>query len=290
MPDRVEFLTEDGIKLVGDVYRPAGTDKSRPGIVLTGPLTGVKEQVVGTYAARLAAEGFVTLAFDHRGFGESDGRRHHEDPAGKLADLRAAVGVLTERTDVAAKSVGLLGVCLGGGYAVRAAAFDPRVKAVAGVAGHYHHPASFAAGMGLAEYRSAVTGLLTTRPTDKMVAVSPDGPAVMGGAELFEYFESPKWATSFWMNEVTVASLYSLMTFDALSAVDLLGHTPLLIVHGTVDAYCSPENARAVYERATGPKMINWLETASHIDLYDAEPYVTQAVSSLNEFFSTRLG
>jgi len=44
------------------------TDRG-PGLVFTGPLSGVKEQVVGTYADRLAGAGFVALAFDHRHFG-----------------------------------------------------------------------------------------------------------------------------------------------------------------------------------------------------------------------------
>jgi uncharacterized membrane protein (DUF2068 family) len=42
----------------------------RPGLVFTGPFTGTRDQVTGTYAARLAEAGFVTLAFDHRSFGE----------------------------------------------------------------------------------------------------------------------------------------------------------------------------------------------------------------------------
>ena len=63
-----------------------------PGLVFTGPFTGVRDQVTGLYADRLAAAGFTTLAFDHRNFGESGGQpRRHEDPQGKLADLRAAV-------------------------------------------------------------------------------------------------------------------------------------------------------------------------------------------------------
>jgi fermentation-respiration switch protein FrsA (DUF1100 family) len=45
---------------------------------LLRPFTGVKEQVVGAYAARLHERGLTTLAFDHRGFGESGGRRAHE--------------------------------------------------------------------------------------------------------------------------------------------------------------------------------------------------------------------
>jgi uncharacterized protein len=41
--------------------------------VLTGPLTSVKEQAAGAYAAALAERGFLALAFDQHAFGESGG-------------------------------------------------------------------------------------------------------------------------------------------------------------------------------------------------------------------------
>src|ERR1700754_5199938 len=124
MTERVTFAA-DGIELVGDL-RVAGA--GAPAVVLTGPFTGVKEQVTGTYAELLHDRGVTTLAFDHRGFGESGGRPAHEDSQGNLSDLRAAVSLLAARPEVDAGRIGAVGVCLGGGYAVRAAASDPRVK------------------------------------------------------------------------------------------------------------------------------------------------------------------
>jgi uncharacterized protein len=131
--ERVAFSSE-GVELAAE-FRATGPERPQPGLVFTGPFTGVKEQVVGTYASILASAGFATLAFDHRGFGESGGRPCHEDSQGKLADLRAAVGYLGGRPEVDAARVGIVGICLGGGYAVRAAATDPRVKAAATIAG-----------------------------------------------------------------------------------------------------------------------------------------------------------
>jgi len=282
-------LPADGLRLAGLLHLPEG-GAGLPAIVLTGPFTGVKEQVVGTYARRLADAGFVTLAFDHRGFGESEGRRQHEDAAGKLADLRAAVGFLRTHPSVDPERVGLLGVCLGGGYAVRAAAFDPRVRAVAGVAGGYNSPAGFSAGMGPDAYRSALTGFLAAGPEERMPAVSPDGsPAAMGGREPWDYYGTERSHSPHWVNEVTVASLYELMTLDVLSSADLLERTPLLLVHGTKDDYCSPAAAEALYERASGPKQLVWLETTNHIDLYDTQPYVDEAVRALVDFYGREL-
>jgi uncharacterized protein len=284
--ERITFMADD-VRLAGELYLP-DQDGPAPGLALTGPFTGVKEQVVGTYARRMAQSGFAALAFDHRGFGESEGRRQHEDSAGKLADLRAAVGWLAGHPAVDGDRVGLLGVCLGGGYAVRAAAVDPRVRAVAGVAGGYNSPAAFARGMGIDAYRSALARFVDAGDT-RMPAVSSDGPAAMGGREPWEYYGTERSASPHWVNEVTAASLHALMTLDVLSYADLLERTPLLVVHGTHDDYCSPDGAQALYDRATGPKTLEWIETTNHIELYDSEPHLDRALAALVLFYGREL-
>ncbi|MEU4238160.1 alpha/beta hydrolase [Actinoplanes sp. NPDC026619] len=259
-----EFHSED-LRLTGVLHRADGPQA----IVLTGPFTGVKEQVTGVYAERLAAEGFTTLTFDHRGWGESEGRPQHEDSQGKLADLRAAVGLLAAD----GYQVSIVGICLGGGYAMKAAATDPRVTAVAGVAGAYNSPAWFAERMGLAAYRSALRGMLE-RYDEFLPAIAPEGEAAMPGEEPWSYYSRH---TTNWVNRVTRGSLHSLMTLDVLSARPLL--PPSLVVHGRKDDYCSPELAEAL-----GADETVWLDCERHVDLYDAEPYVTQAVAATATF------
>jgi uncharacterized protein len=278
-------FTADGITLVGNLAVAA---EGAPAVVLTGPFTGVKEQVVGTYAARLHDRGLTTFAFDHRGFGESGGRRGHEDSQGKLADLRAAVGLLAAHPAVDANRLAVVGICLGGGYAVRAAATDPRIRAVVGIAGGYNSPSRASADDPEA-YRKTLASFIE-RYDDELPAVAPDGgPAAMGGDEPFAYYGTERSAATHWENRVTYGSLHALMTFDALGAAGLLAATPLLVVHGKVDAYCSPELAEAMYAEATGPKEIRWLDAKQHIDLYDVEPYVTQAVEAAAAFLHQHL-
>jgi fermentation-respiration switch protein FrsA (DUF1100 family) len=283
-PQRVTF-TAEGLTLAGNL---AVAGDGAPAVVLTGPFTGVKEQVVGTYAARLHTHGITTLAFDHRGFGESGGRRAHEDSQGKLADLRAAVSFLLAHPAVDPGHVGAVGVCLGGGYAVRAAAGDPRIRAVAGIAGGYNSPARFSAHDGDG-YRRALASFIE-QYDDELPAVAPDGgPAAMAGDEPFAYYGTARSAAASWENRVTYGSLHSLMTFDALGAAPLLAGTPLLVVHGRKDAYCSPELAEALHADAPGPKEIVWLDTRDHIDLYDVEPHVTDAVEATARFLREHL-
>jgi uncharacterized protein len=95
--------------------------------------------------------------------------------------------------------------------------------------------------------------------------------------------------SAWWQNSVTRASIRKLLTVDNMAGADFLSPTPGLIVHGTEDAYCSPDGAREAYERMGEPKQLVWLDARLHIDLYDTEPYITQAVESVTTFLTKYL-
>jgi uncharacterized protein len=255
--ERVVILSE-GLRLSGVLRRPE-TDHAVPGVVLTGPFTGVKEQVVGHYAERLTAAGFATLVFDHRGFGDSEGDpRQHEDSAGKLQDLLDATSFLAAAEGVDADRLGCVGICLGGGYAVRHAAFDPGIRALVTIAGGYNDPRAMRQAMGADAYTAqmrASTELLQrqyeTGNVEYMPAVAPEGqPAAMGGQEPYDYYGTRRGLAGGWENRVTRLSIRSLLTFDAAGAADFLDATPLCVIHGRKDDYCSPRGAQALYEGA----------------------------------------
>jgi uncharacterized protein len=295
-PDDVSFES-GGVRLAGHLRVPGGAGP-HPAVVLTGPFTGVKEQVTGTYAAALAERGIATLAFDHRNFGASGGEpRQHEDAAGKARDLLDATSFLAGHPAVDRGRLGCVGVCLGGSYAVRHAAVDPRIRALALVAGGYNNPADMQRGMGAAPYRSVLADLAAvaedqyrTAEVAYLPAVAPDGSeAAMGGDEPWAYYGTERSASPGWVNRVTRLSIRELLTLDATSPADLLGATPTLVVHGTTDAYCSPEGARALYERLPGTKDALWLATANHIDLYDNPVFVDPAVDAVAGWLATHL-
>jgi fermentation-respiration switch protein FrsA (DUF1100 family) len=244
--------------------------------------------VTGHYAEALAGAGYVTLAFDHRGFGASEGTpRQHEDPAGKLDDLRDALSWLAAHPAVDADRLGCVGICLGGGYALRFAAFDPRVRALVTVAGGYNDPHAMRAGMGesfrtiLGEQMALAARQQASGDVEYMAAVSGDDtPAMMGGSEPFDYYGTDRSASPGWENRITRTSLYSLLTTDLASGADFISPTPWLMVHGRTDAYCSPDGAGAAFARAGEPKKALWLDTTNHIDLYDVPDYVEPAVAA----------
>lgn len=288
---RVEF-TAGTLRLVGELRVPTGPGP-HPALVFTGPFTGVKEQVTGLYAERLTDLGYVTLAFDHRNWGESDGQpRRHEDPQGKLEDLRAAVSYLRSRPEVRSDAIGAVGICLGGGYALKFAAFDPRVRLFVGIAGGYNSPYTMRSGEWWTGALKTFTEVLERQDQGARPEYVPavgGADAAMGGDEPFQYYGTARGEAAGWVNEVTRASLRELITMDNMMGADFLSPKPALLVHGVVDAYCAPEGAHEVHARLSEPKKLVWLDAKLHVDLYDTEPYVTQAVDAVAEFLSVHL-
>lgn len=126
-----------GETVVGVLYRPKG-DGPFPTIVVLGPYSFQKKQAPSHYATRLADEVFLTLAFDPRTVGESNGMpRRLENPKMKNEDVVSALDYMLTRPDVALTQVFLLGICQGGPEMLDVASYDDRVKAVTAATGYY---------------------------------------------------------------------------------------------------------------------------------------------------------
>jgi len=83
-----------------------------------------------SFSRFLTDAGFHVLIFDYRCYGRSD----DHGPLNRdrlVIDTQAALDTLLARSDVDPDRVGMYGVSLGGAFALRVAADDPRVRAVA---------------------------------------------------------------------------------------------------------------------------------------------------------------
>jgi dienelactone hydrolase len=130
--ERIE-LPLDGGRVVGNLRRPPREE--RPPLVLLVPgLDSTKEEFFKLENVFLD-RGMATLSMDGPGQGESG----YDLPIRPDYDVAvtAVLDAISDRRDVDWERVGLLGVSLGGYYAPRVLAFEPRVKAGVGLSGPY---------------------------------------------------------------------------------------------------------------------------------------------------------
>ena len=160
LPDNVEMravtIFSDGVRMAGDLYRPKGlkADDKLPAIVFCAGTAGTKGGTGARLGPIFATNGYIALAFDYRGWGDSDSKlitlepqprpdakgevavkaravRWQMDFADQAMDIRAAISFIVGETNVDKERIGIWGSSYGGGLVTWTAGNDPRVKCVA---------------------------------------------------------------------------------------------------------------------------------------------------------------
>ena len=293
-----------GIQIAANVYTPADYDpaKTYPAVVVAHPNGGVKEQVAGLYAQRLAEQGYIAITADAAYQGASGGMpRSVDKPANRIEDIHGMADYLGQYPGVDKKRIGLLGICGGGGYSLKAAQTDKRFKALATLSmfdsglvrrNGYQDSQLATVQERLKQATDARTREVTTGEvsysgdanlTDEQIAKLPFELYRQG----YEYY----WKTHAHPNSTfryTTSSLLDLMNFDAQSNMELINQ-PLLMMAGTkADSRYMTESA---FKKATGTanKELFLIEGATHIETYWVPRYVDQAMSRIDAFFDKNI-
>jgi len=300
---KVNFNSE-GAKLVGNLYLPPNFDKSKKytAIVVSGSWTTVKEQMAGLYAEKLANEGFITLAFDFRNFGESEGEpRFYESPELKKTDIRNAITYLKKRPEVDDSKIGAFGVCAGAMYTLMAASEDDRIQSVVTAASWLHDAEAVKLFYGgeagvnekLAAARAAKKNYAEHGVVDYIPTISTeDSTAAMYGP--YDYYLNPeRGAIAQWSSDkFAVMSWEDWLTADPMSTAKNL-QKPTLMIHS--DGAVLPQYTKNYYEQiAAEDKKLYWMETElespyHQFRYYDQEAEVDEAVSEATEWFRRKM-
>ncbi|CAM1374458.1 alpha/beta hydrolase [Tenacibaculum xiamenense] len=307
--NEVNFLSEN-TRIAGNLFFPPNyqVDKKYPAIVCITPASGIKEQTAGIYAEKLAKDGFITLAFDHRTYGESGGYpRAMENAPMKVEDIKNAISFMGTLKSVDAGNIGILGVCSGAGYGIQTAIFDQRIKSVATVSGfidfiNYGMSGAtqynqFLKGNKIAQLQEQIKIGNDSRQkffeTGEVVFIDGIPEKGSGLGEFWDkaadYYRNPKRGGQFKTYSPLRAamSLDTRYFFNPSEKIYLMANRPFLAIVGenAISAYFS----EITVERAKGDKELFKIKDADHFDLYDQEPYVNQAVTKLKSYYKRTL-
>lgn len=294
----------NGIEIAANVYTPASYDpaKKYPAVVVAHPNGGVKEQVAGLYAQRLAESGYIAIAADASYQGASGGQpRNVDKPANRIEDIRGMADFIIQYAGVDASRLGVLGVCGGGGYSLAAAQTDKRFKAVATLSmfnsgvvrrnGFMNSAVSTiqerlkqaSEARALEAAGGEVRYAADTKTTDEQADKMPFDLYREG-----HYYYNRTHAHPNSTFRYTMSSLIDLMAFDASTNMELINQPLLMMAGSKADSYYMTD---AAFNRATGTKdkELYLIPGATHIQTYYVPEYVEQAVNKLNEFFGKYL-
>lgn len=300
---KVTFKSE-GLIIVGNLFYPAQYEAGNqyPAVISSGSWTTVKEQMAGLYAEKLAAEGFITLAFDFRNYGESEGQpRTYENPSMKIQDIKNAAAFLKTLPEVDAAKIGALGICAGSMYTLMAASEDDNIKAVATTASWLHDAEGVKMFYGGEEgvstrikaAREAKEKYAETGVATYISAISTtDETAAMYGN--FDYYLNPKrGAIPEWKaDSFAVATWEDWLTLDPFPSAQNLDK-PTLMIHS--DGCVLPAYTKKYFETiGTDDKKLVWVDTdlsspMHQFSFYDNEADVNFAIGEVSKWFASKL-
>lgn len=298
--------TLNGLKIAANVYTPAGyeTTKKYPAVVVAHPNGGVKEQVAGLYAQRLAEKGYITIAADASYQGASEGTpRNVDKPFYRTEDIHGMADYISAYPGVDANRIGALGICGGGGYTLNAAKSDKRFRAVATLSmfnsGQVRRNGYMNTQLDSIQTRLKEASDARIRElageigysgnvdfdalTDESISKIPTDLYREGMSYYGQTHRHPNSTFRY-----TTSSLMDLMSWDATDNIDLI-NVPLLLMAGEKadSLYMSKE----AFEKATGTtdKELFLIPGATHIRTYFVPEYVDQAVAKLTEFYGKNM-
>jgi pimeloyl-ACP methyl ester carboxylesterase len=137
--DETVHIPASGFNLAGSVAKPSTAKLPLPAVVIVGGMSATDRDgvangvpVLGQLASALVDSGFLVVRYDRRGVGQSGGRAETATLDDYAEDVRAVLTWLEKRrADVDDDRLALVGHAEGAWIAMRAAARDGRVRALA---------------------------------------------------------------------------------------------------------------------------------------------------------------
>lgn len=296
----------EGITVSANVYLPAkyDTGKKYPAIVVSHPNGGVKEQVSGMFAQKLAKAGYITIACDARYQGMSGGMpRGIDKPAYRIGDIHGMIDYISQFPGVDKERIGAFGICGGGGYTIAAAQSDKRIKAVATLSmfntGRVRRNGYCDSQINTIQERLEQASKARQQEAESGITVYPPKQKPMTDEQIkalpFElyregmfYYGTSKYAHANTGAKAPLSCMLDLMTWDATDRMSLIQQPLLMMVGEKADSRYMTDEAM---KKATGTKdkSLFVVPKATHIQTYYVPEYVEKERAQLVKFFNEKL-
>ena len=289
MQQKLITYYSEGEVIVGDLYMPDGLDLTRrhPAILQCQGFTGIRDMVQPVFAKFFTDAGYVALAIDYRGWGDSGGERGRLAPLEQVDDVRNGLTYLETLDFVDPGRLGVYGASFGALIGPYVAAVDERVRAHVGMVGVAHGleavtsrrtPAQMEAWK--AEVAQARRRRVLRNEVDRKLNVM----------DVFIDDQSMAWepamweAVPKWQNHFGFDSIGRVMDFRPIDIVHRASpRCAMAMIVATEDQTGSPTSYRELFDAAGEPK--RWIPfKCGHYGMYDGE-LLGQAMAKTIEFW-----
>ncbi len=283
MKREVEFYSE-GFKLCGDVYVPddLAPGEKRAAVLLCHGYTGVKDLYLPDNARVLNSAGYVAMAFDYKGWGDSEGTRSRLAPYSRVIDVQAAMTFLGLQPEVDAQRIGIYGTSYGGATVSWVGAVDQRAKCIVSVVGIGHG----------ARWMSRVRRVDEWYDLQERSKVDREKRASTGQSEMVDRSEillpdrqSAELAAAARRNNPAAVGTIPMeyvddtVGFNPEWIVDKISPRPILFITTDDDRLVLPEESEQLYAHAGEPKKLVVLKGYGHYEVY-AEPAFSEVMAA----------
>ena len=126
LEENLTFKMDNGLEIIGTLYKPAEIEPPWPGVLLLHMIYGQRQEWEGL-ARTLSQNGYAALAIDLRGHGETGGEMNWD-----LArqDISQVWQTFASRQEIKSNSTAVIGASMGANMAVLLGADQPDIRAL----------------------------------------------------------------------------------------------------------------------------------------------------------------
>ncbi len=290
MEERVTF-DSDGLKISGVMHIPddLAPGEQRPAMMVLHGFGSKKDSNNCVTPCKMLTDwGYVTLRFDYRGCGESEGEYGRIICMEQVSDTSNALTFLQSRPEVDPDRIGALGSSFGAAVAVYTGGVDKRVAAVVSSGGWGDGERKFRGQHPGADAWKKFTDMLEANRKHKEETGEPLMVKRWDIVPIPEHLRANLAKNSHM--EFPGDTAQSMMDFVADNVVGDIAPRPLLLLHSSVDSVTPTEQSVEMFKRAGQPTDLHLTADTDHFMFAESNVRVHSILSDwLKKFFPAKV-